>query len=331
MKSKDTTKLRNTTPPRLEATEDFTSSGTRGHTVLHGADWNASSISGFSVIRTLGAGNMGVVLLVEKNGERYAMKLVRRVVKTKNNPETSLQKFMRKAKILSTIHHPNVVEIIEYGVSSPTEEGVPFLVMEFVQGHPLNQLPGAEEQSLDWKLSVVRQIASALEAVHSLGIVHRDVKPGNILVSNDGTAKLDDFGVAGIVDLDPDATLDVLGSPAYMAPEAFDSGKVKDNRSDIFSLGVVAYELITGVKPFHGANFEEMKRAVKRSAPIDPGLLEPSLPPGTQNALAGMLAKSPSDRFQFIGDVIQALSPPYPEPPPSAGKKRIWRGEGGAS
>ena len=325
MKNNDTAKPQNITPARLEATEDFASSGIGDGIGTQLSAWRASKISGFSVTRTLGAGNMGVVLLVEKDGRQYAMKLIRTVETMARDPETRLERFMRKAELLSTIRHPNVVEILEYGVSGSAEEGVPFLVMEFVQGHPLNQYPGAMEKTLDWKFSILRQIASALATVHSHRIVHRDVKPGNILVSDEGLAKLDDFGTAGIMDSDPDSMLGVFGSPAYMAPEAFDRGRAQDKRSDIFSLGVVAYELITGVKPFHGSNIEEMEHSVKMNAPIDPTLLESSLHPGVRNALAKMLAKSPSDRFQSMEEVERALSSPYPEPPLPVGKK-IWRG-----
>ncbi len=317
---------RDITPVSLEATEGFSPSIAEGDITPSGNAPSASKISGFSVVRALGAGSMGVVLLVEKDKRRFAMKLARKIDSGRNDSSDEIQRFIREAQILSSIHHPNVVEIVEYGISPPTNDGVPFLVMEFVSGYPLNTFPDLEKKTQDWKISIVRQVASALEAVHSHGIVHRDVKPGNILVSNDGTAKLDDFGVAEIAESNSRTMLDALGSPAYMAPEAFDHGKTKDHRSDIFSLGIVAYELITGIKPFHGTNLDEIKSAIKNNDPIAPVLLEPSLPLGVQNTLAGMLAKAPSDRFQSMSDVLKALSPPY-NAPSTAKAKQVWRRE----
>lgn len=314
---------------RVEATEDF--EAPFGAALDTSMPWPSIPDTGFSIVRTLGAGNMGVVLLVERNKKHYAMKIVRRDI-GRVSENRSNETFLRKAEILATIDHPNVIGVVEYGISGG-DDGVPYMVMEFVPGHPLNQLPGKEKKDIGWKLSVLRQVAMALDALHAKGLVHRDVKPGNILVVEDGTAKLGDFGIAGVMDAENGSVLGAFGSPAYMAPEAFDPDKPKDARSDIFSLGVVAYELFTGVKPFAGTTVAAVKRSIQRTNPIVPWELEPSLPAHIADLLAGMLEKSPERRIDSAAEVARRLSaePRASRKRAGGGSRRVWRGMGRAS
>lgn len=258
----------------------------------------------YSVVRTLGAGNMGVVLLVKKDEQYFAMKILRR---ENYDPKHHLkvQRFIREAEILSQIDHPNVIKIFEYGVSE--DEEIPYIVMEFIPGRPLNHHMRSNNFTLDQILSIIRQIAQALAIVHEFGVIHRDVKPGNIILTDDMVLKLTDFGIARIDTSELTITREILGSPAYMSPEAFENSVRSDARSDIFSLGVIAYELLTGVKPFHGETIGEMMNAIKFQRPIEPLKINSSIPPGLQDILAKMLAKKPEERFSSAAEIIKAL------------------------
>ncbi len=260
--------------------------------------------TGYSIIRTLGSGNMGVVLLVEKDKKYYAMKILRRETPGPI-PEMKTQRFIREAEILSKIDHPNVVKIFEYGISD--NDNVPYFVMDFIPGRPLNYYMMNNSFTTDEKVSIIRQISSALDIVHEFGILHRDVKPGNVLITDDKTAILTDFGIARIVDSNLTITRELLGSPAYMAPEAFNSSLKKDQRSDIFSLGIIAYELLTGVKPFYGETIGEIMDAINNKHPVEPIKINPNLQTYLQDILAKMLAKKPEDRFESTSEIIRAI------------------------
>jgi len=260
--------------------------------------------TGYSVVRTLGAGNMGIVLLVKKNQQYYAMKILRR---ENYDPKHHLkvQRFIREAEILSQINHPNIIKIFEYGISE--DEEIPYIVMEFIPGRPLNHHMRSNTFTLEQVISIIRQIAEALSVVHQFGVLHRDVKPGNIILTDDMTLKLTDFGIARINNSELTITREILGSPAYMSPESFENSIRSDSRSDIFSLGVIAYELLTGVKPFHGDTIGEMMNAIKFQRPIEPLKINVTIPPGLQDILAKMLAKKPDERFSTATEIIKAL------------------------
>jgi serine/threonine protein kinase len=259
----------------------------------------------YSVVRTLGAGNMGVVLLVKKDEQYYTMKILRR---ENYDPKHHLkvQRFIREAEILSQIDHPNVIKIFEYGVSE--DEEIPYIIMEFIPGRPLNHYMRSNNFNIDQIVSIIKQIAEALSIVHEYGVLHRDVKPGNIILTDDMTLKLTDFGIARVDNSELTITREILGSPAYMSPEAFENSVRSDSRSDIFSLGIIAYELLTGVKPFHGETIGEIMNAIKFQRPIEPLKINPAMPPGLQDILAKMLAKKPDERFSNAAEIIKALN-----------------------
>ncbi|MBN1863312.1 MAG: protein kinase [Victivallales bacterium] len=258
----------------------------------------------YEVVRTLGAGNMGVVLLVKKGKHYYAMKILRRENSSREH-RTKVQRFIREAEILSKIDHPNVIKIFEYGVSE--DEQIPYIVMEFIPGRALNQIIRSANFSNEQSMYIIRQLAEALATVHKFGILHRDIKPGNILITDDLKIKLTDFGIAKIEDSELTITREVLGSPAYMSPESFENSVKCDCRSDIFSMGVIAYELLTGVKPFHGETIGEMMNSIKHHRPIEPLKINNSFPPYLQDVLAKMLAKKPDERFSSADEILKAL------------------------
>lgn len=265
---------------------------------------NPTAKNGYSVVRTLGAGNMGIVLLVQKDSKYYAMKILR-CGDNDENHKIRVQRFIREAEILSKIKHPNVIRIFEYGVSE--EEEIPYIIMEFVAGEPLNRYMESHKLTHDDSIKIITQLAEALAMVHQFGILHRDIKPGNILLTENLDVKLTDFGIAKIENSDLTMTREVLGSPAYMSPESFDSSIVKDCRSDIFSLGVIAYELLTGIKPFYGETIGELMNAIQYELPIEPLKINDSFPPYMQDILAKMLAKDPDERFSSPEGLLKAL------------------------
>jgi CheY-like chemotaxis protein len=258
----------------------------------------------YKIIRTLGSGTMGVVLLVERERRHFALKILRKNQGDKT-AETRSKRFLREAKILSQIEHPNVVRVYDSGFP---ENSVPFILMEYVPGTSLVELIKDNKLSVSQKLYIISQIASALSAVHKFGILHRDIKPGNVLVKDDLTAKLSDFGVARVSDSSITMTHEILGSPAYMNPEAFTSNKPVDNRSDIFSLGILSYELVTGKKPFQGETVNQMMNAIQKSRPVEPRKIVPELPVKVQNILARMLRKVPDERFQDASDIVLTIN-----------------------
>ena len=179
--------------------------------------------------------------------------------------------------------------------------------MEFVPGMTLNYYMRSSSFNIDQIILIIRQIAEALSVIHEYGVLHRDVKPSNILLMDDMTLRLTDFGIARIDDSKLTITKEILGSPAYMAPEAFENSIRSDARTDIFSLGVIAYELFTGVKPFHGETIGEIMNAIKFQKPIEPLKINTTMPPGFQDILAKMLAKKPSERFSSAAQILKAL------------------------
>ena len=265
---------------------------------------NPTAKNGYAVVRTLGAGNMGIVLLVQKDSKYYAMKILR-CGDNDASHKIRVQRFIREAEILSKIKHPNVIRIFEYGVSD--EEEIPYIIMEFVAGEPLNQYMESHNLTHDDSIKIITQLAEALAAVHQFEILHRDIKPGNILLTENLDVKLTDFGIAKIENSDLTMTREVLGSPAYMSPESFDSSIVKDCRSDIFSLGVIAYELLTGIKPFYGDTIGELMNAIQYELPIEPLKINDSFPAYMQDILAKMLAKDPDERFSSPEGLLKAL------------------------
>jgi len=238
---------------------------------------------GYKKIRTIGVGNIGKVELVEKDGVQYAMKIFRED-RCQAQFHAQIERFIREAEILSGIDHPCIVKIFEFNHKIP-----PYIVMEYVEGKPLTYHIAKNSLDFSKKLDIITDIAFALDTVHHLGILHRDIKPENVLVTDDLRIKLTDFGIARIAESNLTITGEIFGSPAYMAPEAFTSMKDIDQRADIFSLGVLSYELLTGEKPFKGDNILDIMESIQDTSPTAPTEIQPDLPVMVQDILAKML------------------------------------------
>jgi serine/threonine protein kinase len=279
-------------------------------TVTCGVDEEISSrfinpLPGYELVKKIGNGSSGVILLVRKGPQKFALKMLRHDLFGNQSGKAQIERFLREAEILSQINHPNVVRIYESGLSA--NGNIPYILMEYVNGSNLTWWIKNRSISVRKKVKIMLKICDALQAIHQCGILHRDIKPGNIMLRNDLTVKLTDFGIARAVDSDLTMTFEVIGSPAYMAPESFTDSRCTDHRSEIFSLGILAYELFTGLKPFTGSNIEEMAQSIKNEKPDEPTKLLPELPVEIQYIIGKMLCKKPEDRFQSVDEIIFAL------------------------
>ena len=219
------------------------------------------------------------------------------------NPEM-LQRFYREASQTGALRHNNIVIVFDAG----DQDGEPYIVMEYVEGEPLDKIIKRERIHLQLALSIVEQICAALAYAHRNGVIHRDIKPANVIIRADETVKLLDFGIArddNRVDTSLTSTGALVGTPPYMAPERFRGAPI-DGRSDIFSAGVLLYLLLTGKLPFD-ADYPAVIDQILRSEPTAPSVLVAECPADLDSIVARALAKSPADRYANADDMAMDL------------------------
>jgi protein kinase-like protein/PEGA domain-containing protein len=255
----------------------------------------------YRLLEPLGRGGMASVFKAERGGETCALK--RPLAAFLVEPEF-LERFLREAEIGRTLHHPNIVRILERG----EVDGVPFFTMELVPGETLQALllrQGALEPRLASRTIV--QMAEALDYAHSKGVVHRDLKPSNVMVMADGTTKVMDFGIARARRFEGlTVTGAFLGSPEYVAPEAIE-GKDTDVRSDLYSLGVVFYEALTGRRPFAADTPFALLRKHLSEVPVPPTRLRPEVPAELERIVLRLLSKQADQRHAAAEDLVLEL------------------------
>ncbi|OGS96290.1 MAG: serine/threonine protein kinase [Gallionellales bacterium RIFCSPLOWO2_02_60_31] len=259
-----------------------------------------SQLGRYEVLGELGQGAMGIVYKARDP-------LIDRVVAIKtinlglalDEKEEYEGRFYQEAKAAGRLNHPNIVTIYDVGKSGD----VAYIAMEFLQGRELRDIMNdGGLLPVDQVLDIVAQVAQGLAYAHEHGIVHRDVKPSNIMVVRDGHAKITDFGIARMASSAVRTqTGMVLGSPKYMSPEQV-MGKEIDQRSDIFSLGVMLYEMLTGQAPFNGENVNAIMYQTLNAVPAPPNTLNPAVPEMVNFILAKALAKKVEDRYQNAMD-----------------------------
>ncbi|HJX55193.1 MAG TPA: serine/threonine-protein kinase [Polyangia bacterium] len=264
----------------------------------------------------LGEGGMGAVYLAEHPsiGRQVAIKVLRSEL---GHDEQALARFINEARAANSICHPNIIEILDSGI---TENGISYLVMELLRGESLtSRIRRRGRLPADEAVALVAQTASALGAAHAKGIVHRDLKPDNLFVVPDESKpgsehiKVLDFGIAKLQTGGPGASVKtrtgaLMGTPVYMSPEQCLGTKEVDWRSDIYSLGAILYELLTGRPPFISEGFGALLNMHLNQPPRPPRQIEPTIPPGLELAVLKMLAKKPEDRFQSMAEVQSALA-----------------------
>jgi len=214
--------------------------------------------------------------------------------------EELVERFKQEGLILAKINSPNVITIFDFGF----EDDVPFLVTEFIEGSTLAELI-QQNGSLPWDvcLFIVEQIARGLNAIHQQNIIHQDIKPENIFISNEGNVKLGDLGFSVTMD---QADQQIQGTPAYLAPEAVEGLQV-DFRSDLYSLGLVGYEMLTGENPFAADDIATVFSRIVNLKPMSVVVVKPGVPEKLSLLIAKLMARNPEDRFQSAKDVSTEL------------------------
>jgi serine/threonine-protein kinase len=215
------------------------------------------------------------------------------------------ERFLKEARVVGQISHPSIVALHDMGIEESSS--TPYLVMEYIEGQPLERLLDKGSIPFPRACAWIADVALALGLAHRKGIIHGDVKPANILVSSDGRIKLTDFGMARLASRDLKDT-PLLGTPAYWCPEQI-LGKPQDARSDIFSLGVVLYEMITGSRPFDADSLQGVCSLIMSSTPLPPSQINSSLPAGLNALVLSCLEKDPALRRNSVEDLADELYP----------------------
>jgi serine/threonine protein kinase len=272
------------------------------------------TVSHYRIIEQIGAGGIGIVYEAED------IILKRRVaIKTLKDLNSQKARLLREAQSISYINHPNIATVYDYG---ETEEGRPFIVMELIKGKPLDEYIKENCLSLFQIIEIIIKVTDALSTAHKQGIIHRDIKPSNILVGNNASVKVLDFGLSKQIEdtsgksastsgnqiLEVTRTQKgvIIGTPLYLSPEQALGEKV-DERSDIFSLGTLLYESITGKSPFYAESVIEVCAKVLRDIPLRPSQINSAIPASLDEITLKALAKEPNHRYQSAEELINGL------------------------
>jgi serine/threonine protein kinase len=273
------------------------------------ADVVGETIGPYEVLSELGSGAMGTVYLAQdvRLGRKIALKLLHSQF---TNDKDRLRRFQQEARAASALNHPNILTVHEV----EQRDGVHYIATEFVDGVTLRRHMNNQRMSLEEVLNVATQVTNALQAAHAAGIAHRDIKPENMMIRSDGYVKVLDFGLAKLTEQESSpATPEtnpgvVMGTPRYMSPEQA-RGLDIDLRTDIFSLGTVIYEMITGRVPFEGETTSDIIAALIKDEPVSMRLSVPELPVAFEQVVNKALAKDLSLRYQTITEFLSALQP----------------------
>ncbi len=259
------------------------------------------SIGGYRILERIGKGAMGVVYsaLDEQQSRRVAIKVM--MADLEGDPETR-ERFYREAKVAGRLQHRNLISVYDMG----EEDGRLYMVMELLRGDTLNDyLKRVHALSLETTLDFMSQMCEGLAVAHVHGIVHRDIKPGNIFVQDDGSVKVLDFGVARLADSNMTASGFIVGTPDFMSPEQARGAEI-DQRSDIFSTGAVCYYMLSGRKPFAATDLPAVLHKVEAEDPLP--LTEREAPAGLSKIVWKALAKSVTRRYQELGELLTDLT-----------------------
>ncbi len=266
------------------------------------------SLGRYQIDAEIGRGAMGVVYRARdpKIDRTVAIKTISLAGQEVADERAYRERFVQEARAAGRLSHPGIVTIFDAGEETDTHE--PYLVMEYIAGEPLSKIMSGEDRKLPLPaaLQFAQEIAEALDYAHSQGVIHRDIKPANILVTQEGHAKIADFGVARLNQELITQTGQLFGSPAYMAPEQL-SGKPADARSDLFSLGVILYSMITGFRPFQGNSAQTVCFKVMNIEPVPVTSLQHDVPPALDAIISRAIAKDPDERYQSGSELARDI------------------------
>src|SRR5512139_2376214 len=269
----------------------------------------------YEIRRTLGKGAMGVVYEAfdPTIKRRVALKTIRADQLGGDDAGEVLARFRREAQAAGRMSHPNVVAIYDFD----EDDGTSFIAMEYVEGRDLKSAFEHNERFANADIvRIMAQILDALGYSHRQGVVHRDIKPGNVFLQDDGTVKVADFGIAHVDASSLTQVGSVMGTPSFMSPEQI-QGLPVDGRSDLFSAGVILYQFLTGERPFAGSSTTTMQKVLKQD-PLPPSTLNVTLPEAVDAVVRKALAKRPEDRYQTaqeFADALRAALAPAPARP----------------
>jgi serine/threonine-protein kinase len=259
----------------------------------------------YRIIQELGKGTMGVVFQAHdpQIDRMVALKVLR---PDRVTSDAFVARFLKEARAIGRLSHPNIVTIYDVG----EDQGTIYIAMEYLKGDPFNEVVRARRLPLTECVDIAQQVALTLDYAHRQGIVHRDIKPSNIIFTEEKQVKLTDFGIARIEDTGAGHQTqagEILGTPVYMAPEQV-MGQNVDGRSDLFSLGVILYEMVVGRRPFAGNNIAAIFRAITQDEPEPPAAADPFVPKLLSDLILKSLAKKPEARFQSGREMADALA-----------------------
>ena len=263
------------------------------------------SIGRYQIKRWLTSGAMGDIYeahdpVIER---RVAIKVLRRELIERGEAGGWLERFRQEARAAGRLLHSNIVTLLDYG----EQDGAPFLAMEYVEGESLDvRLKRSSHLPYRDAIAIITQTLSALDFAHANGVIHRVIKPSNILLTKTGLTKITDFGIAHIEASDLTTEGDVLGTPSYMAPEQL-VGREVDHRTDQFAAGAVLFELLSGVKPFHGKSLAESMLNMESRGPTDICALNPEVTPALKGVIETALAFDPDRRHPSVAEFSRAL------------------------
>jgi len=280
------------------------------------------TISKYHVTGVLGEGAMGVVYkaLDPRIDRIVAIKTIHPGMMMPGMAEEMAARFLREIRAVGNLRHPNIVAIYD----TDEQDGVPFYVMEYVEGRELSELFRENARfAMDQVLHIGRQLLDAFAYTHQRGIIHRDIKPANIFITNEGDVKVADFGIARVENSELTQAGTSLGTPSYMSPEQC-AGQAVDNRSDLFSIGIVLYQLLTGEKPFQGSSTHAVIHHILQSTPERPSALNPALSTAVDKLMERALAKNPADRFQSAEEFLRAWEAALQGRTVAAPGKNFW-------
>ncbi len=264
-----------------------------------------NKISRYEIEKEIGRGAMGVVYLA--HDPVINRKIAIKTIDIANSldavkREELTKRMLTEVRSAGRLNHQNIVTIYDYG-----EDLLPFVVMEYVEGESLESLRKKKGKlSLEELYPIIQGIARGIDYAHDMGIVHRDIKPDNIIITRDSVPKITDFGIARILDTSSTQDSGIIGSPSYMSPEQILGGPL-DSTTDIFSLGVMIYYLIAGEKPFSGSTPHAVTYRILNEAPHPPSSYNPALTLHVDGVLLKTLSKKPEERYKKAGDVIESL------------------------
>jgi serine/threonine protein kinase len=267
-----------------------------------------TTLSHYRIVSKLGEGGMGEVYLAQDTSELARMVALKIVPAEVAKDKDRLQRFTQEARTVSNLNHPNILTVYEFGQG----DAVSFIATEYIEGTTLRKHLSGRRLKLIDILDLATQIVAALNAAHEAGITHRDLKPENVMVRKDHIVKVLDFGLAKLSETSPQGPIDceagtkvfvqtepgvVMGTVSYMSPEQ-SAGKLVDHRSDIWSLGVVLYEMIAGVVPFQGKDIHRQIIAIQETHPMALTQLVEGVPDRLEEIVAKCLAKDKDERYQ---------------------------------